>query len=272
MGIYVITHKDFNDRLIKNNEFYKPLLVGVDNGNVGKSSYLHDNIGDNISKKNDSFCELTGIYWVWKNCNDDIVGFDHYRRYFVDMNKNPLSSGEIINSLNEYDAILPKKESDAFLGRTASQYFGDRHDPLIWTLCRDIIKDKYPSYIEDFDWYSYQMSGYSYNMIITKNEIMNEYNQWLFDILFELDSKVDLSYYTGYNQRMWGFVSERLINVWLHHQDLRIKEYPVAFVGKKNKLKKVARKIIGNYWKKTHSIFNGSYYEKQKSCNNDGNL
>lgn len=254
--IYVITHKKFDDKLIKGNKEYDPLLVGKAIGNIGEANYLEDNVADNISEKNKSFCELTGIYWVWKNQKSNIIGFDHYRRYFVNKGSNKLLlSGDIEEILKKYDAILPQKEPDAFLGKTAAQYFGDRHDPLIWTFCRDVIKEKYPDYVKDFDWYSYQYSGYSYNMIITYQNIMNEYNKWLFDILFLLDQKISLKNYTDYNKRMWGFLSERLINVWLHHQQIRIIEYPVMFVGKKKIVKPFIRKLVGRYWKKTHPIY-----------------
>ena len=38
---------------------------------------------DSISNKNDSYCELTGMYWALKNLkNVDVIGLCHYRRYF----------------------------------------------------------------------------------------------------------------------------------------------------------------------------------------------
>lgn len=256
MKVYVITHKKFDQSLFKNNPIYVPLLVGTAIGNIGDNNCLSDNTGNNISEKNKNFCELTGIYWVWKNTQDDIVGFDHYRRYFINKSNGKILTAKDIESiLKENDAILPQKDPYEFLGKTASQYFGDRHDPLIWTLCRDVIKKKYPEYLDDFDWYSYQYSGYGYNMIISKQEVINAYNKWMFDILFELDKKENLEKYTGYNQRMWGFLSERLINVWLHHQKINVAEYPVKFVGHKKVIKTIIRRLVGKYWKKTHPIY-----------------
>ena len=64
-------------------EPYMPIHVGkalhpdVDLGIQG------DDTGDNISLKNSSYCELTGMYWAWKNLKGvDVIGLCHYRRYF----------------------------------------------------------------------------------------------------------------------------------------------------------------------------------------------
>lgn len=227
MSIYVVTHKSFNTNFYDNSDFYKPLLVGADVGNTAEDYYLKDNTGVNISKKNKSFCELTGIFWVWKNRKDDIVGIDHYRRYFVDNDNKAISENNVRSILNEYDIILPKREKYIFQGYTAAQYFGICHDPLVWTLCRDIIKEKYPEYIKDFDWFSKQKTGYCYNMFISSSTIINKYNEWLFSILSMLENNINLDNYDSYNQRMFGFLSERLLNVWVHHKKLKVKECPI---------------------------------------------
>ena len=81
MEIYVIAHKDFSRKYIDG--IRKVLLVGANRNQPGSYDYK-DNCGnDNISDKNKNFCELTGLYWIWKHSHADIVGLEHYRRYFA---------------------------------------------------------------------------------------------------------------------------------------------------------------------------------------------
>ena len=82
--IYIITHKKFKS-IIEDQVHYKILHVGSNDDYY--DYYLKDNTGDNISKKNPNYCELTGQYWIWKNVDssaDEITGLIHYRRYFTD--------------------------------------------------------------------------------------------------------------------------------------------------------------------------------------------
>ena len=44
--------------------------------------FQKDNTGENISAKNPMYCELTGLYWAWKNLDADYLGLVHYRRHF----------------------------------------------------------------------------------------------------------------------------------------------------------------------------------------------
>ena len=49
-----------------------------------------DDKGDNISMKNPWYCELTALYWLWKNTTADYKGLMHYRRIFTCRNSFPL--------------------------------------------------------------------------------------------------------------------------------------------------------------------------------------
>ena len=97
---------------------YLPLHVGRE----GKQDlgYIGDNTGDNISSMNPYFCELTGIYWAWKNMHADYIGLCHYRRYFAgkvhDRNLSAkqqaiLSTADYEKLLQDYDCLLPNKRN-----------------------------------------------------------------------------------------------------------------------------------------------------------------
>lgn len=85
IDIYMITHKSVD--YIPNG--ITPLFVG---DGTNEDSYIRDNIGDNISNKNKNYCELTALYWMWKNSNADILGLCHYRRFFGKNEKDILGS------------------------------------------------------------------------------------------------------------------------------------------------------------------------------------
>ena len=77
--IYVVCHKP---SYVPPNPYLYPIQVGTALAKEALEGMLHDNEGDNISKKNKSYCELTAQYWAWKNEEADYYGFFHYRRYF----------------------------------------------------------------------------------------------------------------------------------------------------------------------------------------------
>ena len=82
--IVVATHKKYR---MPNDPLYLPVHVGAEGKKDAKGrpldfGYQKDNEGDNISLKNPRYCELTGIYWAWKNLECDYIGLVHYRRYF----------------------------------------------------------------------------------------------------------------------------------------------------------------------------------------------
>ena len=240
MSIYIVTHKGFSN--YTKDYLYKPLLVGAYK-NVGPNSYLKDNSDtDNISEKNQTFCELTGQYWIWKHSDDDIVGLCHYRRYFTKNSKVlsktlTLSSSDIKGYLQNYDVILPTKRKFSKDGLTAKEFFNKFHDEDVWDKCKTIIQQRYPEYSQSFDWFENETEAYCYNMLISKKSLFDNYSEWLFDILFELEQEVDLSKYDDYNKRMIGFVAERLINIWIHQNRLSVKEMPVVFTESNSRIK-----------------------------------
>lgn len=228
MSVYVITHKAFNFDLPNG---YKVMLVGA-NKNKNPQNYLTDNTMDNISDKNSSYCELTGLYWLWKNSNDKNIGLVHYRRFFYKKSiggrnsmylrllllgpVKPATKKQLDTLLNQYDWVVahPEHEGNKNLW---NQFVVFNHEKdLINT--RNAIRKLYPEYLNDFDEVMHSSDMMSpYNMFYTTKRNMDEYCEWLFSILSFVESKTDMTGYTDYQKRLYGFLSERLLNVYLKH-------------------------------------------------------
>lgn len=219
MSIYVVNHKN-----IKLN-----LPNGYVNFGVGKNSQLNnkDSNGTNISYKNDSYCELTALYWIWKNSFDKTVGLNHYRRIFM---YEDLYNDEIVQYsdlecfLQTADIILPSIHHEQ---QTVYQHYVRSHYKIDIDLCFQLIKQLYPEYTPDFNYVMSQNNEYGFNIFMSQKNIIDEYCDWLFTLLFNLEEINNIDKYDKYQKRVYGFLAERLFNVWLFHHKLKIKELPL---------------------------------------------
>ena len=228
--ILVATHKQY---WMPEDKIYLPIHVGrVEKADLG---YLGDDTGDNISAKNANYCELTGLYWAWKNLKCDYIGLCHYRRYFAhavsgsDMEKKKLAilqRTDYEKLLKQYDVILPKQRN-YFIETVRSQY-EHAHNKNDLALTEQIVAELYPEYSEAFCKVMGGTKLHIFNMFVMKKEKFDEYCQWLFTILFELEKRIDISSYSQYEARVFGFLSERLLNVWLEKQKLKVKGIDVV--------------------------------------------
>lgn len=238
LKILVATHKQY---WMKEDESYLPLHVGK----AGKAElgYVGDDTGDNISAKNANYCELTGLYWAWKNLACDYIGLCHYRRYFAKPNVGKdkraavLAKADYEKLLKQYDILLPRKRN-YYIETVRSQY-EHAHNKRDLDETEAIIQELYPAYSEAFTTVMNRRKLYILNMFVMRKDRFDAYCEWLFDILFELERRIDISTYDPYNARVFGFLSERLFNVWLEKQTATIGELPVVFLEKQNWGKKI---------------------------------
>lgn len=235
--IVVATHKKYE---MPKDNMYIPVQVGKE----GKKSigYQEDNKGENISNKNPNYCELTGLYWAWKNLDAEYIGLSHYRRHFCLKKKsknvfdNILKYNEANEILNTTDIILPKKRN-YYIENLYDHYNHTLYiEPLDET--RKIIEEKYPEYTNEFDRLHTRTSAHMFNMLIMKKDILNKYCEWLFDILFELEKRVDISKYDVFHARFFGRVSELLLDIWINTNNLKYKEVEIIDMENINWLKK----------------------------------
>ena len=245
LNIFIACHKKCE---LPNQDGYIPLHVGAE----GKKDlgFIKDSSGENISLKNPNFCELTGLYWMWKNSKSKYIGLVHYRRYFFKKSKyhtmdKILTKNEALEILNKYDVIVPKKIK--LVGMNTRNQFAKFHHIEDYDMCRKVIEEKYPKYLNSFDKVSNRKYFYAFNMCIMNKKQFDNYAKWLFDILFEVEKRVDISNYSPYEQRLFGFLSERLFNVWLEENNLKLKELTVYNIDDnyyKQKVISVVKDII----------------------------
>ncbi len=243
--ILICYHKEFN--LIQN-EILKPIQVGAEISNIDLG-VLKDNSDDNISAKNKYYSELTALYWLWKNSDASYKGLMHYRRLFdlgcgekrwyhkfpENIEDKLFLNKEYLNFLlSDYDIILPMKRVIS-KSKSIYEYYKKKHyindldrvleiikskTPEIYPVAEDIIKNKNEMYL--------------YNMFVSTKEFLNDYASWLFDILFTLEAEIqsDIENRDLYQQRVYGFLSERLFTVYVEYRKnkgLKVKEVPVVY-------------------------------------------
>ncbi len=247
--IIVATHKQY---WMPDDDMYMPLHVGkAIHDDIGIAG---DDTGENISAKNANYCELTGLYWGWKNLEADYIGLVHYRRHFSngqcfgDKKKRVISKEDIDQKLRIADVLLPRQRK-YWIETNYSQY-AHAHHAVDLDITRVIIAEKYPECLDAFTASMQKDRGHRFNMMVMKYEIFDKYCTWLFDILFELEKRLDISNYSMNDKRVFGFVGERLLDVWLNTYQVTYHDLPYVFMERQNWLVKgwrfVKRKIFGN--------------------------
>lgn len=237
LKIIVAAHKPYR---MPNDPCYLPVHVGAAD-KVTHFGYQPDDEGENISGKNPNFCELTGLYWAWKNLEADYIGLVHYRRHFsVKKGSDKFSSiatGEQLSRLLETSDILLPKKRYYYIESNYSQYIHAHHAEDL-DITRQILSEKYPEAVPAFDAVMRRTYGHRFNMMVMKRELLDEYCTWLFDVLFTLEERLDIVDYSSYDARVFGFVSERLLDVWMEAYRHTCREVPYIYMEKQNWLKK----------------------------------
>ena len=210
---------------------YLPVEVGAALHTQPIPGFTPDNTGDNISEKNKNYCELTALYWAWKNLDADFIGLVHYRRYFSNgkllkrKEARILSEAEFQRELDRCDILLLRPRN-YWIETNYSQY-AHAHHAIDLDTTREILRERCPAYINAFDASMQRRVGHRFNMFVMSREKLNAYCMWLFDVLFELEKRLDISGYDAYNARVFGFVAERLLDVWIETNGYKYRELPV---------------------------------------------
>lgn len=229
----------FNDAALIESDILTPIHLGAGNSDL-ELDMIGDNTGDHISDKNSLYCELTGIYWAWKNdTSSDHLGFFHYRRLFnfnteltdeldvmsllnharVDsllFSKFKLDDDTIGNFTDKYDAIIPTLIDISGAGNLKNQYITAKfHHAEDLHLARKVLSEFNPDDLDAFDSEMREQSFYGNNMFILKRDLFHNLCEWLFPMLDEIHSRVDYSKYSHFQEkRVVGYLAERFISVY----------------------------------------------------------
>ena len=240
--ILVSTHKPY--KMPEDTSLYLPVQVGCDEVSE-HLGYQCDNTGDNISYKHRWYSDLSAVYWGWKNLDCDYMGACHYRRYFVSSKKKPCKDKifEYILSREEVEALIKKcpvivaRKRNYFIETNEEQYI-HAHNKKDMDLCRQVVTELYPDYLPKFNEVMGRTWQHKFNCFIMDRKHLDSYCTWLFSILFEIEKRTDLDAYDVYQGRVLGYLAERLLDVWLEHDQVEFQEVKLAMLEKQNWLKK----------------------------------
>ena len=187
---------------------YQPLHVGrAVSGDLG---YPGDDTGENISALNCYYSELTGLYWIWKNCHDvDYVGTCHYRRYLINEREQILTAPEYERLLSEYDLITTKRVA---LNNSYEYGFSANHNGAVLAAAGRVIGEKFPEYHAAFE-----------RLVARRVELENGED--------------------AYHKRVFGFISEFLLLVWVSVQELKVCECKVGMLGEKAETRELKERL-----------------------------
>lgn len=179
----------------------------------------HD--GDNIDSLNPWYCELTGLYYLWKHCDDDIVGLEHYRRYFVNADGKLLSKKEILEMLNDNDIITPVIHQPKTLRDMVS------NSELYTRFIKFAIK-KCPAYGACCETVFDSNTMCLCNMFICRKEVIDEYCEFIFE-LFKEFKEFETFCQRETPPRYFGYLGEEFFRAYLLYKKYKIKFNDMKF-------------------------------------------
>ena len=182
---------------------------------------IFDDFGDNISARNRQMCELTALYWIWKNSDCDIAGLEHYRRRFI-LPDNWMNAFRDISA----DVILP---TPLYVHPSLKGNYCARHIGKIWDCMIDVLGELHPKCVDSAIRFFEDTGCYSpCNMLIARREVLDELCDWLFPVLFEVMDRCG-TLEDAYQNRYPGFLSERLLTFFFH---LNSEKYKILYADK----------------------------------------
>lgn len=220
-------------------EYLVPIHVGKSISKVTLEDTIGDNTGRNISHKNGSWCELTALYWMRHNVEAEYYGLMHYRRL--------LNFSEGAEGVKTFDSISEQKLekfgwNDKRIAEACANFdiitspvwnvhpvgaghilmsnydmYAREHFSKDMDVVERLIKEHSPAVYPFMVQTMISRSCFFGNITIMRKAYFQEYCDWLFQILDKAEEEIDISKYDAYQRRIWGFIAERLTNVYVNY-------------------------------------------------------
>ncbi|MBO4579795.1 MAG: YfhO family protein [Clostridiales bacterium] len=214
--IAVASHKPYD---MPEGDIYQPVLAGASVSEVFlPEGWRADNTGDNISKLNPYYCELTAYYWAVRNAAPDVsyIGLVHYRRLFGKKKTGPVTEEELKSCLPDAKIFVPRPRN-YFIDDLGSHY-AHTLDGSHLEAVRSALRKVSPDYVSFWDKILKDKDGYMFNMNIMERSYATEYLDWLMKVLEEVCKKIAPSGLSEFERRFPGRLSELLFNCWLERE------------------------------------------------------
>ena len=231
--IGVATHKPYQ---MPGDPMYLPLHVGAALHPDVCQDMQGDDEGDNISEKNPYYCELTGLYWLWKNCGSRYKGIAHYRRHLGSPDAKRRRSSDPFERLVTADELLPMLEKTGiviakrrmYYIETVYDHYSHTFEGCQFDLCREVLVDMKPEYVAAWDRLMQGKGAHIFNMFVMREDLFDQYCKYMFEVLGELERRHEPAQYDAFGARYLGRVSERLLDPWLEVNGYSYEELPVV--------------------------------------------
>ena len=253
MSIYIVSHLRLKRPTVQG---YRTMYVGPMSAVQSPDDFADTDaaLAVNISHKNKTFCELTALHQITQRHAQNletVVGLVHYRRRFINgpawirkiirttqkfswsrgfsnalLNRFELSQHSAHQLLESCDVILP---STTHLKKNIRESYIDAHIPEDWAKLKQIIHTDFADYASAFDQFERSHTIHLYNMFVARSSFLQGYAKWLFAVMEKLEMNIDPQGRDPFQARVFGFLSERLFNVYLlKHSDLKNRHMPVV--------------------------------------------
>lgn len=250
--IFISMHKP--SFVPENNKYLFPIQNGSIYAEERFPDTLHDDEGENISIKKEMYNELSAQYWAWKNCKDaDYYGFWHYRRFFsFNENEHPHEGGYITHDVLNHETMEKSfidekhiedicKDYDFVLPRPWICYEDGKQMTVYEHWCRHfnksdidvavkVIIKNFPEYYDAVMDVLQSESLPVCNMFIMKKELFNEYSNFLFTVLGEVERNINQKLYNPEEHRTIGHLGERLLAVFAKYVELTKPDIDICYL------------------------------------------